>query len=399
MPLGLDRDQARKAIVDWFRENELLEEVKPYRHSVGHSYRSHVPIEPYLSDQWYVCVTKQITSLNPTSALGPARSLPEKLPRRIGSPGHGRWPGSNEPRTVRRAVNRPSTVREPGSLPDQPDPGWINPVPRLTYLITFTCYGTWLHGDERGSVDRDHNRTCRHARSSTPMRNAKPRSMNTNSSNTNPVTLRRPATTGGAHHTIEEVCRHRGWGVHAACSVRTEPCPRRGLRARGAREKVLERPSSLTRPVDSSRPVCRRSPVRRYGPVTAAHATSTKPEVVDRGMSVCVGGARARIVSAVASSDRGVSRKPPVHPRAGTAPSRSRLVRGPTPSDWAGRLRFHPDRYAKTFRGWHENIRDWCISRQLWWGHRIPVWSHSCKLPMSKCLDIRHSKANGCRRC
>ena len=41
-------------VVGFFKENGLLEEVKPYRHSVGHSYRSHVPIEPYLSDQWYV---------------------------------------------------------------------------------------------------------------------------------------------------------------------------------------------------------------------------------------------------------------------------------------------------------------------------------------------------------
>ncbi|MBN1306161.1 MAG: valine--tRNA ligase [Anaerolineales bacterium] len=39
-----------------------------------------------------------------------------------------------------------------------------------------------------------------------------------------------------------------------------------------------------------------------------------------------------------------------------------------------GRIRIIPDRFEKVYNNWLENIRDWCISRQLWWGHRIPVW-------------------------
>ncbi len=42
------------------------------------------------------------------------------------------------------------------------------------------------------------------------------------------------------------------------------------------------------------------------------------------------------------------------------------------------KTRFVPDRFAKIYFNWLENIRDWCISRQLWWGHRIPVWYCEC---------------------
>jgi valyl-tRNA synthetase len=39
-----------------------------------------------------------------------------------------------------------------------------------------------------------------------------------------------------------------------------------------------------------------------------------------------------------------------------------------------GAIRFHPERWSKVYLHWLDNIQDWCISRQLWWGHRIPVW-------------------------
>ena len=42
-----------------------------------------------------------------------------------------------------------------------------------------------------------------------------------------------------------------------------------------------------------------------------------------------------------------------------------------------GTIKFVPDRFAKTYLNWMHNVRDWCISRQLWWGHQIPAWT--CK--------------------
>lgn len=42
-----------------------------------------------------------------------------------------------------------------------------------------------------------------------------------------------------------------------------------------------------------------------------------------------------------------------------------------------GKVNFVPERFEKTYLTWMENIHDWCISRQLWWGHRIPAWYHN----------------------
>src|SRR4051794_8683041 len=50
------------------------------------------------------------------------------------------------------------------------------------------------------------------------------------------------------------------------------------------------------------------------------------------------------------------------------------LAQGAMDAVTSARIRIHPERYAKSYLDWLGEKRDWCISRQLWWGHRIPIW-------------------------
>jgi valyl-tRNA synthetase len=61
-----------------------------------------------------------------------------------------------------------------------------------------------------------------------------------------------------------------------------------------------------------------------------------------------------------------------------------------------GRIRIVPERFTQVYYNWMENIRDWCISRQLWWGHRIPVWyCDDCDQEMAAVADPTECKHCG----
>lgn len=62
-----------------------------------------------------------------------------------------------------------------------------------------------------------------------------------------------------------------------------------------------------------------------------------------------------------------------------------------------GKIKFHPERWTKVYFHWMNNIKDWCISRQLWWGHRIPVWY--CQEQNCKEVMVSVEEPKQCSKC
>ncbi|MGB0767222.1 MAG: REP-associated tyrosine transposase, partial [Phycisphaeraceae bacterium] len=298
--VGLAREEARKQIVKWFKANDLMAEVKPYRHAVGHSYRSHVPIEPYYTDQWYVKVTDDRLKGEALRAMSESQRQASE-DEAFASGGMGVPPVTNPLKIHQRHL-----------------PHWQ--LGGSTYFVTFRLLKGQLPDKDRQLVVD----ACMHwhgDRVTVHLVTVMPDHVH--------LLITPSKKHDGTYHRLEEL-------LHSIKSYTAHE-----LNKRYKREGPLWQQEYFDRIMRDEEEFTEKWNYMQFNPVKAGLVQ--RPEEYAYTSTGARDGRDAHPTSSLGSGDAG--------------------------------LTFTPERYAKTFQTWHENIRDWCISRQLWWGHRIPVWS------------------------